>query len=241
MKAKNSSLIFKFSFVKILLIEDEPRLNDFIRKGLEQHGYVVDAALHGSTGLEMASVNFYDLVLLDVMLPGQSGFDVLENMRRFNIKVPVIIISALSNSETIIEGLDKGAADYVKKPFDFGELLARIRAVTRKGDARNFTHYRVGNLALDLVTRKVHINDRDVPLTNREFTLLELLMNNCNRVISKTEIAEKVWEVSFDMGSNVIEVHMSQLRRKLEQPEESPMIRTKIGMGYYIEGELIRS
>jgi DNA-binding response OmpR family regulator len=224
--------------MKILLIEDEPRLNEFIKKGLEQNGYVVDASTHGSAGLEMVSVNSYDLVLLDVMLPGQSGFEVLENMRRFNIKIPVIIISALSHSQAVIEGLDKGAADYIKKPFDFGELLARIRVVTRKGDAKNYSAYKIGELEINLISRKVTSGIESAALTNREFVLLELLMSNCNRIISKTEIAEKVWEINFDMGSNVIEVHISQLRKKIESGGSS-IIQTKVGVGYYIEGELI--
>ncbi len=223
--------------MKILLIEDEPRLNEFIKKGLSQNGYVVDSSTDGSSGLEMVAINNYDLVLLDVMLPGQSGFEVLENMKRFNIKIPVIIISALSNSQAVIEGLDKGAADYIKKPFDFGELLARIRAVTRKGDSKSYSFYKVGDLEINLINRKVTCLNKEISLTNREFLLLELLMSNCNRIISKTEIAEKVWEVNFDMGSNVIEVHISQLRKKIEINES--IIHTKISMGYFIQGELI--
>lgn len=222
--------------LKILLIEDEPRLNEHLCKGLQQQGYAVDATFSGSEGLELVSVGQYDLVVLDIMLPGQSGFDVLDNFKRFNIKVPVIIISALSQSERVIEGLDKGAVDYIKKPFDFGEFLARIRAVTRKPGSRSYTHYRVGELEMDLLSRKVHLQKNELTLTKREYMLLELLMSNCNRILSKTEIAEKVWEVNFDMGSNVIEVHLSQLRKKLSDS----IIHTKVGMGYYIEGELIR-
>jgi two-component system copper resistance phosphate regulon response regulator CusR len=186
----------------------------------------------------LAATVSYDLVILDLMLPGQSGFEVLDNLKRFEIKVPVIIISALNGADRIIEGLDRGAVDYIKKPFDFGEFLARIRAVTRKGQSRSFTKYRLDQLELDLLSRKVKSNEQEIILTKREFSLLELLLVNCNRVVSKTEIAEKVWEVNFDMGSNVIEVHLSQLRKKLG---ESELIQTKVGIGYYIEGELIRS
>lgn len=223
--------------MKILLIEDEPKLNEHIRKGLHDHGYTVDTALNGSEGLELASVGSYDLIILDIMLPGQSGFEVLENLKRFNIKSPVIIISALNSSDRVIEGLDKGAVDYIKKPFDFGEFLARVRAVTRKTDSRHYTRLKVNDLEMDLVSRKVVFRDQEIALTKREFALLELLLTNCNRVLSKTEITEKVWEVSFDMSSNVIEVHLSQLRKKLDDS----IIRTKIGMGYYIEGALIKS
>jgi DNA-binding response OmpR family regulator len=222
--------------LKILLIEDEPRLNEHLRKGLAQQGYSVDVSFTGSEGLEHASIGQYDLIILDVMLPGQSGFDILDNLRKFGVRTPVVIISALSNSERVIEGLDKGAIDYIKKPFDFGEFLARVRAVTRKAGSRNYTYYRVGELEMDLVSRKVLHRKNEMNLTKREFMLLEMLLTNCNRVLSKTEIAEKVWEVNFDMGSNVIEVHLSQLRKKLS----NGIIHTKVGMGYYIEGELIR-
>jgi DNA-binding response OmpR family regulator len=224
--------------MKILLVEDEPRLNDFICKGLQQKGYTVDAVTTGSEALNLAATESYDLIVLDVMLPGLNGYEVLENLRKFEIKIPVIIVSALNSSERVIEGLDKGAVDYIKKPFDFGEFLARVRAVTRKGLNRNFTNYKIAHLELDLLSRKVFANQSEVILTKREFSLLELLIVNSNRVISKTEIAEKVWEASFDMGSNVIEVHLSQLRKKLGNPD---LIETKVGLGYYIQGELIRS
>jgi DNA-binding response OmpR family regulator len=224
--------------MKILLVEDEPRLNEFIFKGLKEQGYSVDSATNGSSALDLAATESYDLVILDLMLPGQSGFEVMDNLKRFEIKVPVIIISALNGSDRVIEGLDRGAVDYIKKPFDFGEFLARIRAVTRKGQPKSFTKYKLDRLELDLLSRKVRSNEQEIILTKREFSLLELLLSNCNRVVSKTEIAEKVWEVNFDMGSNVIEVHLSQLRKKLGEAE---LIQTKVGIGYYIEGELIRS
>lgn len=224
--------------MKILLVEDEPKLNVFIRKGLEQQGYRVDAVSNGSEALDLAATEKYDLIILDIMLPGVSGFDVLENLNRFGIQVPVIITSALSSSERVVEGLDKGAIDYIKKPFEFNEFLARIRAVTRKGHGKNISRYQVGNLSMDLLSRKVFYQEEEVMLTKREFSLLELLLSNCNRIISKTEMAEKVWEVNFDMGSNVIEVHLSQLRKKLGNGD---FIQTKVGIGYYIEGELIKN
>ncbi len=222
--------------MKILLIEDEPRLNSFLKEGLEQNNYSVDSAFNGSQGLELASSGSYDLIVLDIMLPGQNGFEVLQNMRQFKINTPVIIISALNSSDHVIQGLDAGAVDYIKKPFDFGEFLARIRAVTRKGDPRSFTKYKIQDLELDLLSRKAFLGGSEINLTRREFSLLELLMTHANRVLSKTEISEKVWEVNFDMSSNVIEVHLSQLRRKLKEG----IIHTKVGMGYYIEGELLK-
>jgi DNA-binding response OmpR family regulator len=222
--------------MKILLVEDEPKLNQFVKKGLEQHGYAVDSAMNGSVAIEMAAVTNYDLVILDLMLPGQSGFEVLENMKRFNIKMPVMILSALSSSEHVIEGLDKGAVDYVKKPFDFGEFLARVRVITRKGEPKRATQLAIDNLELNLLARKVMYREQEVELTKREFLLLEYLMLNCNRILSKTEIAEKIWEVNFDGNSNVIEVHMSSLRKKIA----GDLIKTKIGVGYFMEGTLIK-
>lgn len=222
--------------MKILLVEDEPKLNEFVRKGLEQHGYSVDSAVNGSMAMEMAAITRYDLVILDLMLPGQNGFEVLENMKQFNIKIPVMILSALSNSEHVIEGLDKGAADYVKKPFDFGEFLARIRVITRKGEPKQPTQIVIDTLELNLLSRKAIQDNIEIELTKREFALLEYLMMNCNRILSKAEIAEKIWEVNFDSGSNVIEVHMSSLRKKIK----GDLIKTKVGVGYYTEGILIK-
>jgi DNA-binding response OmpR family regulator len=224
--------------VRILIIEDEPKLNEHLRRGLEQQNYTVDSALNGSEGLELASAGKHDLIILDIMLPGQSGLEVLDNLRRFELHTPVIIVSALNASDRIIEGLDRGAADYIRKPFDFGELLARVRAVTRKHHDRNVTRYRIGNVELDLMGRKAMCDSEEVVLTKREFELLELLMARANRVVTKAEIAESIWEVNFDMSSNVIEVHMSQLRKKLHKAD---LIKTRVGVGYFIEGQLVKS
>ena len=222
--------------MKILVVEDEPKLNQFLKQGLGQQGYAVDTAETGPVALEMASVNNYDLIILDIMLPGQTGFQVLDNLKEFGIKSPVMMLSALSDSTRVIEALDKGAIDYVKKPFDFGELLARVRAIVRKGEPKQFTQLILEDLNLDRVSRKVFLSDQEVGLTKREFLLLEHLMINGNRVISKTEIADKVWDLNFDSGSNVIEVHISALRKKLN----NDLIKTKVGLGYYIEGSVIK-
>lgn len=224
--------------MRILIIEDEPKLNDHLRKGLEQQNYTVDAALNGSEGLELASTGKYNLIILDIMLPGQNGLEVLDNLRQFDIHTPVIIISALNASERIIEGLDRGATDYIRKPFDFGEFLARVRAVTRKSNDKSSTKYTVGGVEMDLLRRKVICEGEEVDLTKREFELLELLITRTNRVVTKAEIAESIWEVNFDMNSNVIEVHLSQLRKKLQKAD---LIKTRVGVGYYIEGELVKA
>ncbi|WP_324671081.1 response regulator transcription factor [Hymenobacter sp. GOD-10R] len=221
--------------MRILVIEDEARLAGFVQQGLGQAGHVADVADNGATGLEMAAALPYDVILLDLMLPGQNGLDVLRNLREFGLATPVIIVSALSGTEHVIRGLDAGAVDYLRKPFAFEELLARLRTVQRQAHApAGTTVLRLANLELDLVHRRVTRAGQVLSLTNREFALLELLLRSPNRVVTKTRIAEKVWEVDFDMGSNVIEVHISQLRRKLDRafPDLPPLLETVVGHGY---------
>lgn len=223
--------------MRILVVEDEARLADFVRQGLAQAGHVADVANNGATGLEMAATMPYDVILLDLMLPGQNGFDVLRNLREFGVPTPVVIMSALSDTEHVIRGLDAGAVDYLRKPFAFDELLARLRAVQRKAEApTDGAVLRLADLALDPVHRRVTRAGQPLRLTNREFALLELLLRHAGRVVTKTRIAEKVWEVDFDMGSNVIEVHLSQLRRKLDRafPDLPPLLETVVGHGYLL-------
>jgi DNA-binding response OmpR family regulator len=220
--------------MRILVVEDEPRLAEFVREGLVLAGHVADAADNGATALEMAAATPYDVILLDLMLPGQNGLDVLRNLREFGIPTPVIIVSALSGTEHVIRGLDAGAVDYLRKPFAFDELLARLRSLQRRPAATEAAVLRLADLELDLVHRRVSRAGQAFSLTNREFSLLELLLRSPNRVVTKTRIAEKVWEVDFDMGSNVIEVHLSQLRRKVDRafPHLPPLLETVIGHGY---------
>jgi len=220
--------------MRILVIEDEARLAEFVRQGLVLAGHVADGADNGATALEMAAATPYDAVLLDLMLPGQNGLDVLRNLREFGIATPVIIVSALSGTEHVIRGLDAGAVDYLRKPFAFEELLARLRILQRHPTSADAPVLRLADLELDLVHRRVSRAGQALSLTNREFALLELLLRNPNRVVTKTRIAEKVWEVDFDMGSNVIEVHLSQLRRKVDRafPDLPPLLETVIGHGY---------
>jgi DNA-binding response OmpR family regulator len=220
--------------MRILVVEDEQRLAEFVREGLVLAGHVADGADNGATALEMAAATPYDAILLDLMLPGQNGLDVLRNLREFGIAAPVIIVSALSGTEHVIRGLDAGAVDYLRKPFAFDELLARLRILQRRPNSAETPVLRLADLELDLVHRRVSRAGQALSLTNREFALLELLLRSPNRVVTKTRIAEKVWEVDFDMGSNVIEVHLSQLRRKLDRafPDLPPLLETVIGHGY---------
>lgn len=222
--------------MKILVIEDEVKLAFFIKKGLEQAGHVADMVHDGAKGLEMASVNDYDLLILDLMLPGQNGFEVLKNLQDFSIETPVIILSAISDTEKVVKGLDAGAVDYMKKPFEFGELLARIRNVQRKTNGTRQAALKVNGLEMNLLTREVKRDGKNIELSNREFALLELLMAQANRLVTKNQIAEKVWEADFDMGSNVIEVHIYQLRKKIDKGFEEQMLHTLVGAGYMLKG-----
>lgn len=218
--------------MKILVIEDERKLARFIKQGLEQHGHVADLTHSGSEGLDFLAGGLYDLVLLDLMLPGQTGFEVLQNLRTFGITVPVIILSALSDSDKVVHGLDLGAVDYMRKPFHFNELLARIRVLQRRTTISDNVVLRVADVEMRLVSHEVLKNGTTLDLTNREFSLLELLMRRAGQLVTKNEIAEKVWSVDFDMGSNVIEVHIYQLRKKLDSLGRTGLIETLIGRGY---------
>ena len=227
--------------MKILLVEDEQKLASFIAKGLTEEGYNVAIEANGAKALELAATENFDLILLDIMLPDQNGFEILRNFNEFNIKSPVIFMSALSESEHVIKGLDLGAVDYIKKPFDFDELKARVRNVQRKFSQNSSAIFKVNGLSLDLLKREVKLHDQSIELSKREFAILELLMRNTNRVVSKAEIIEKVWNINFDTSSNVVEVHVHQLRKKIEAEESDKFIQTQVGYGYKIEGQLIRS
>ncbi|WP_080058015.1 response regulator transcription factor [Spirosoma aerolatum] len=221
--------------MKILVIEDERKLARFIKQGLEQHGHVADLTHSGSEGLDYVASGLYDLVLLDLMLPGQTGFEVLQNLRTFGLTVPVMILSALSDPEKVVQGLDLGAVDYLRKPFDFNELLARIRVLQRRTATSDNVVLRVADLEMRLVTHEVFKHGERLELTNREFALLELLIRRPGQLVTKTEIAEKVWSMDFDMGSNVIEVHIYQLRKKLDAAGKAGLIETIIGRGYRLK------
>jgi two-component system copper resistance phosphate regulon response regulator CusR len=223
--------------MKILVIEDERKLARFIKQGLEQNGHTADICFSGTEGMRLLSGNGFDAVLLDMMLPGQSGLDVLRNMREFNIAVPVVIISAVTQTEKVVEGLDMGAVDYIRKPFDFEELLARLRALQRTAGKVNSNTLAVADIEVDLLKHQVKKAGITVELTNREFALLQLFMQKPGRLITKTEISDKVWEAHYDMGSNVIEVHVYQLRKKLDAFGSKDLIKTIIGRGYQLVNE----
>ena len=223
--------------MKILLIEDEKTLAQFVEKGLKQAGYTVEKSDNGSEGLKMAVSENFDLILLDLMLPGIDGFDLLKNLRSFGVKTPVIIISALSNTANIVKGLDLGAVDYIRKPFEWDELLARIRVIQKKNQNISSEKITVEDLTIDIIGRKVTRADKEIRLTAKEYLLLEYLARNANRIMSKDQIMERVWDLDFDPGSNIVEVHIYQLRRKVDKEFEFPLIETVVGLGYMLKGE----
>ena len=224
--------------MKILLIDDEEKLAIHLQKGLRQAGYTVDSALSAAIGLEQAAVGDYDLILLDLMLPGTTGFDVLRTLRAFGIDTPIMILSALNQSRHVVEGLDLGAVDYLRKPFELDELLARIRTVQRSQAGSWGAIWRVGDLTMDLASRQVSRAGQLIALTPREYQLLEQLIRQAGKVISKAQLTEKVWESDFDRGSNVVEVHIHQLRKKIDRNFTLPLLETVVGVGYRLKGTL---
>ena len=221
-------------------MEDEIKLAGFVASALRQAGHLCEHFTDGSQGLEAAMIGEYDLIILDLMLPTLDGFEVMRNMRNFKSKTPVIILSALSDTAQIIKGLDLGAIDYIKKPFDLNELLARVRAVQRRQTDQFSPILRIADLEINLLSREASRGGQPIILSNREFGILELLMSHVNQVVTKTQILDKVWNVDFDPGSNVVEVHMYQLRKKIDKGFEDPLIQTVIGRGYTIKGTLIK-
>lgn len=226
--------------MKILLVEDEKKLAGFVCSALNQAGHLCEHHPNGSAGLEAAMIGEFDLVILDIMLPSLDGFQVLSNMRKFQNHTPVIILSALNDTDNVIKGLDLGAIDYIKKPFDLNELLARVRTAQRRQTDQFSPLLRIGDLEINVLSREVTRSGQTISLSNREFSILELLMTRVNQVVTKSQILDKVWNVNFDPGSNVVEVHMYQLRKKIDKGFEEPLIQTSVGRGYTIKGELVK-
>jgi DNA-binding response OmpR family regulator len=221
--------------MRILVVEDERKIATFIQKGLKECGFVVDIAHRGDIALEIIEENHFDAVVLDIMLPGRDGLSVLRVLRQRPNAVPVIILSARGEISERVEGLDLGADDYLAKPFSIDELAARVRALTRRNLGENLVRYRVENLTLDLATRLVRRGDRRIELTTREFSLLECLMRSPGRVFTRTQLCQRVWEYNFDPESNLVDVYIQRLRRKIDDGEPTKLIQTVRGTGYRIE------
>ena len=224
--------------MKLLLIEDEAKLADYLRKGLSEEGFVVDVAHDGVDGLHWALENEYDVLVLDRMLPGIDGMALLSALRRSKT-TPVLMLSARGRVDDRVEGLRGGADDYLVKPFAFSELMARLQALLRRAQAApseaDATVLRLGDLELDLVRRRATRAGQRLDLTAKEFVLLTLLMRRHGEVLSRTEIAERVWDMNFDSATNVIDVAVRRLRGKLDAPFDRPLLHTVRGMGYVLE------
>ena len=223
--------------MKFLIIEDNERLADLIQQSLEEQGYPSDITTSGREGEELALRNGYDVIVLDLMLPDADGLQVCRNIRRRGVTTPVLMLTALSATTDKVAGLDAGADDYLAKPFDFDEFLARSRALLRRAQSSEGRYLRFGDIEMDLVGRKVTRGGQMVELTTKEFALLEYFLRNPERVLTRTNIGERVWDLLFHDGSNVIEVYVSRLRNKIAPPFEVPLIQTVVGTGYVLSTE----
>ncbi len=220
--------------MRILVIEDEPKLADYLHKGLSEQSYVVDLARDGIDGRHLAVEGAYDLIVLDVMLPGLDGFDVLAAVRAVK-DTPILMLTARDAVEDRVRGLEGGADDYLVKPFAFSELLARVQALLRRGRSQEPTVFRLADLELDVARRKVLRDGRRLDLTAKEFALLTLLLRRQGQVLSRTTLAEQVWDMNFDSDTNVIDVAVRRLRGKLDDPYPTKLLHTVRGMGYVLE------
>jgi heavy metal response regulator len=223
--------------MKILVIEDEKKVANFLQKGLKEEQYVVDVAYDGLDGEHLATTDDYDLILLDIMLPGKDGIEILETLRRQQINIPVIMLTAKEMVEDKVEGFNAGCDDYICKPFSFEELLVRIRAVLRRGSGAMSNVLTFADLTLDLISHKVIRDSREIELTAKEYTLLEYLVRNPNRVLTRTMIAEHVWDYNYDSFTNVIDVYINYLRNKVDRGFSTKLIHTVRGVGYVLKEE----
>jgi two-component system, OmpR family, response regulator len=222
--------------MRILVVDDDRLLADYLRLALKEDGHAVDVANTGEEGEFLAMVNDYDTIILDNMLPGSSGLDVVRQLRTNGRSTPVLMLTAKDAQEDVVEGLDAGVDDYLVKPFDVPVLRARIRALARRGGARRTEQVSVGDLSLDRLKRRVLIDNDPVPLTPKEYALLEYLLLHAGQVVTRTELLEKVWDLHFDPASNVVDVHVSRLREKLQNSGSTATLLTVRGSGFMLEG-----
>jgi DNA-binding response OmpR family regulator len=229
--------------MNILVIEDEQKVAAFLKSGLEEKGYKVDLAYDGYTGEKLANNNDYQLILLDVIIPHTNGIELCKKIKAVQPGIPVLMLTALGTTDDKVTGFDAGADDYLVKPFEFAELLARVKVLTRRGQQQTQdqvlpTILHVADLQLD-INKKIAIRgNKTISLTAKEFALLEFLMRSKGRVVSRPEIAEKVWEITFDTGTNVVDVYVNILRKKIDKDFPAKLIHTRIGLGYVMQEEI---
>jgi two-component system, OmpR family, copper resistance phosphate regulon response regulator CusR len=220
--------------MRLLLVEDDARIARFVAKGLREQAYAVDVAATGDDALYQAAINTYDLVILDVMIPGRDGFEVCRELRKSGQRLPILMLTARDAVEDRITGLDHGADDYLTKPFEFRELLARLRALLRRSGELRPAKLTVADLVLDTGAQSASRGGRAIVLTAKEYALLEFLTRNAGRVVGRAEIAEHVWDETFDPFSNLIEVYINRLRRKIDGDSPKPLLHTRRGAGYVL-------
>jgi two-component system copper resistance phosphate regulon response regulator CusR len=225
--------------MKLLLIEDEPKTVQSIKQGLEENGYEVDIAYDGLIGKQLAKNNTYQLIISDIIIPGINGIELCREIRKGGDQTPILMLTALGSTDDKVTGLDAGADDYLVKPFEFKELIARVRALTKRGTSvtQSAQILRFADLEISLDAKTVHRSGNKINLTAREFNLLVYLIRNQGRVVSKVEIAEQVWDIGFDTGTNVIEVYVNYLRKKIDKDYPVKLIHTQFGMGYVLKTE----
>lgn len=221
--------------MRILVIEDEKKVASFIKRGLEEAGYSVDIAADGEEGLYLAEIDDYDLIILDLILPRKSGLEVCKELREQRISIPILILSARDSVEDKVTGLDMGADDYLTKPFAFSELLARVRALLRRGETMTPVKLQVADLIMDTVTHEVTRAGKEIKLTGKEYALLEYFMMNPGKVLTRTMLSEHVWDYTFDTFSNVIDVYINYLRNKVDRDFDPKLINTIRGVGYVMK------
>jgi len=224
--------------MRLLLVEDDPRIAHFVAKGLKEQAYAVDVVANGNDAVYHVEINDYDVLILDVMIPGLDGFATCRAIRSAGKRMPILMLTARDATEDRILGLDSGADDYLTKPFEFGELLARLRALLRRPSELRAPQIVVGDLVLDTASQTAKRGARSIPLTAKEYALLEFLARNSGRVVGRSEIAEHVWDESFDPFSNLIEVYVNRLRRKVDEGAANPLLQTRRGSGYVLAAQL---
>lgn len=224
--------------MNLLLVEDEPSVVSVVSRGLAEEGFAVSVAPDGQIGLEMATHNHFDLMILDIMLPGINGLELCKLIKNIKPNVPIIMLTALGTTENVVKGLDNGADDYLTKPFKFAELFARIRTLLRRYNGASISQDQIINIAdlqLNLTAKTVKRNDTEVTLTATEYRLLEYLAKNKSKILSRIDILENVWDIDFNLGTNVVDVYVNYLRKKIDKDASQKLIHTAVGLGYVLK------